>query len=144
VRWVGPLYDDDKWQAFSAAELFVLPSHQENFGIVVAVALAVGTPDCTTTGVNTHGIETRYKAGLVCNDEEAALNKTLARGLALSAGEMEILSRNARRCYEEQFQVSTASGRLLSALETAVANARLAMGVVNYSNAERRASVEGS
>lgn len=131
VRWVGPLYGDDKWQAFSAAELFVLPSHQENFGIVVAEALAVGTPVCTTTGVNIHGIVTRYEAGLVCNDDEAALKKALAHWLALSAREIEVFSRNARRCYEEQFQVGTASGRLLSALETAVASTRLAMGVAN-------------
>ena len=39
-----------KWQAMRKADLFILPSHSENFGIVVAEALAVRTPVITTTG----------------------------------------------------------------------------------------------
>lgn len=39
-----------KWQAFHAAELFILPTHSENFGIVVAEALAAGLPVITTHG----------------------------------------------------------------------------------------------
>ena len=44
VTWPGMLRGDMKWGAFYAAEAFILPSHQENFGIAVAEALGCGRP----------------------------------------------------------------------------------------------------
>lgn len=40
VHWPGMLKGDAKWGAFHASEAFVLPSHQENFGIAVAEAMS--------------------------------------------------------------------------------------------------------
>ena len=44
LHWFGMVSGDLKWGAFNAAALFCLPSHQENFGIAVAEALACGLP----------------------------------------------------------------------------------------------------
>jgi len=52
ITWPGMLSGDLKWGAFRAAELFCLPSHQENFGIVVAEALACGLPVVISEPVN--------------------------------------------------------------------------------------------
>jgi glycosyltransferase involved in cell wall biosynthesis len=50
VSFVGPIEGEKKASAFFNADLFVLPTHSENFGIVVAEALAHGLPVLTTTG----------------------------------------------------------------------------------------------
>ncbi len=50
VRFVGPAHGDSKERLFRDADLFVLPSLSENFGLVVAESLARGVPVITTTG----------------------------------------------------------------------------------------------
>lgn len=50
TRFLGPVEDEDKWVLYRQSDLFVLPTFSENFGIVVAEALAAGLPAVTTTG----------------------------------------------------------------------------------------------
>lgn len=58
VQFVGPLFGDDKRDAFAAADLFVLTTQSENFAIVVAEALASGLPVLTTHGAPWQELET--------------------------------------------------------------------------------------
>jgi glycosyltransferase involved in cell wall biosynthesis len=57
VTFSGPLYGNDKLQAYQEAELFVLPSYSENFGMTVAEALASGTPAIVSKGAPWPGLE---------------------------------------------------------------------------------------
>jgi glycosyltransferase involved in cell wall biosynthesis len=49
IEWIGPAWGDDRWPYLQGADLFCLPTHSENFGLVVLEACQVGTPVLTTT-----------------------------------------------------------------------------------------------
>jgi glycosyltransferase involved in cell wall biosynthesis len=50
VQWIGAVADKEKTRVYRDADVFVLPSYSENFGVVVAEALAHGLPVITTKG----------------------------------------------------------------------------------------------
>ena len=62
VDFVGALYGNEKRQAYSDADLFILPTYSENFGVSVAEALASATPVIVTKGAPWADIE-KYKVG---------------------------------------------------------------------------------
>jgi len=82
ITWPGMLNGELKWGAFRCAELFCLPSHQENFGIVVAEALACGLPVSAAEPVNISEEVRVARAALV---QLIQLSAALAR--AAGAGE---------------------------------------------------------
>lgn len=59
-NFIGGVYGSKKWELYQHADVFVLPTHSENFGIVVAEALASGTPVITTKGTPWSELETHH------------------------------------------------------------------------------------
>lgn len=113
ITWSGMLQGDMKWGAFYAAEMFVLPSHQENFGIVVAEALACCKPVLISNKVNIwREIETD-KAGFVDTDTVEGTVRNLERWLALSAPEYTAMSERAVATFKSRFHIDRAAQRLL-------------------------------
>ena len=116
IFFPGMLTGDVKWGALSAADAFVLPSHQENFGIAVAEALGCGTPVLISNQINIwREIETDG-AGYVENDDLAGAVNLLKRWLATpetSRGEMR---QNARNCFAARFEIERAIDSLLAAI----------------------------
>ncbi len=78
VLFTGPLYDDAKWAAYRDADLFVLPSQNENFGNTVAEAVACGTPVLLTDRCGIAPLVDE-RAGLVVPHNREALLAGLAR-----------------------------------------------------------------
>lgn len=76
VRFTGPLYGHEKWQAYCDADVFVLPSQNENFGNTAAEAAACGTPVIVT---NQCGIAPwiEGRAGLVVPHDATAIENAL-------------------------------------------------------------------
>ena len=70
VLFAGHLDGELKWGAFAAAELFLLPSRQENFAITVAEAMQMGVPVVITDKVNTWPYVEEAGAGLVLADRD--------------------------------------------------------------------------
>lgn len=50
VSFIGPLYEEERIDLYDECEIFILPSYNENFGIVVLEALSRGCKVITTTG----------------------------------------------------------------------------------------------
>lgn len=121
VTFTGMLKGEMKWGAYDAAEVFVLPSHQENFGIVVAEALASSLPVLTTFQVNIWREIKEAGAGIIHTDTQAGADQLLTDWLALSPTEQSTMRVNAQTCFEKNFEIQTVTQNLLAALEDAVA-----------------------
>ncbi len=65
VTWLGPVFGPDKWFLYKNSNVLILPSHMENFGMVVAEALASGQPVLISDKVNIHSYITEAGAGFV-------------------------------------------------------------------------------
>lgn len=87
VHFIGPASDTDKWALYEDAELFVLPSHSENFGNAVAEAMAMRCPVAVTEGVGISTLVRAEGAGVVVSGEPEQL----------AAGLREILGDRQRR-----------------------------------------------
>lgn len=113
ITWPGMLQGDDKWGAFYAAEVFCLPSHQENFGIVVAEALACGKPVLISNKVNIWREIESDAAGFVDADTVDGTVRNLQRWLAMDAGSYVAMSERARQCFASRFHIQKAAQRLV-------------------------------
>lgn len=78
IDWEGAVWGDEKWTYLQGADLFCLPTHSENFGIVILEACQVGTPVLTTTGTPWHFLE-EWGSGLVVDPTPPALQSALQR-----------------------------------------------------------------
>ena len=83
ITWPGMLSGDLKWGAFRCAELFCLPSHQENFGIVVTKPWLVGLPVAIAKPVNIAVDVAQAGAGIVHDDITSSAEKALRQWLAM-------------------------------------------------------------
>lgn len=102
VRFVGPLYDDAKWQAYRDADVFVLPSQNENFGNTAAESAACGTPVIVTDRC---GIAPFVgEAGLVVHHDRDELE----RALALMLGDPDLHQRYQDGCSQMASSLSWA------------------------------------
>lgn len=118
IHWPGMLRGDLKWGAFHAASAFILPSHQENFGIVVAEAMACGKPVLTTSKVNTWREVQDSGAGLIVNDDLDGVTQLLEKFVSLSAEEKQRIGACARKGFVEKFDLGTLAPQLIEAFRT--------------------------
>jgi glycosyltransferase involved in cell wall biosynthesis len=118
ITWTGMLTGTLKWGAFRAAEMFVLPSHQENFGIAVAEALAARVPALISDKVNIWREIEREEAGIVATDNFRGSCELLQSYLEMSEGQRFAMRQRAYQCFERRFEIGQAAERLQLVLES--------------------------
>jgi glycosyltransferase involved in cell wall biosynthesis len=118
--WAGFLTGEDKWTALRDADVFVLPSYSENFGVALVEALACGCPVVLSDQVGIHREIAHAGAGIVtpCRVDE------LATALLEVLGDASLRSRmceNGVRLARQQFSLEAVSRQLAAAYTAACA-----------------------
>jgi len=112
VIFTGMITGDVKWGALYGCEAFVLPSHQENFGIAVVEALACSKPVLISNQINIWKEIDFIGAGIVNNDTLDGSKKMINDFLELSSAEKNNFKEKAWNAYEKYFEISIASQKL--------------------------------
>ncbi len=116
VIFAGMLEGAMKQGAWSAADAFVLPSHQENFGIAVVEALAAGVPALISNRVNIWREVEVNRAGYIESDDLHGTLRLLQRWIDTSPADRERMRQSARKCFEKCFEIHRAVDSLLQIL----------------------------
>ncbi|TAK65312.1 glycosyltransferase [Methylobacter sp.] len=114
ITWTGMLKGDMKWGAFQTAEAFILPSHQENFGIVVAEALSCSLPVLISYKVNIWQEILEDNAGLEADDTLAGCVDLIRRWQQMDDNSKAEMRSNAYCCFINRFEITKAAMSLLN------------------------------
>jgi glycosyltransferase involved in cell wall biosynthesis len=105
VHWTGMLEGDLKWGALHSGFGFVLPSHQENFGVAVVEALACGIPVSISDKVNIWPDIAADGAGLVHPDTADGTFRGMSTLLAMPQQERESMIASGLACFEARYEM---------------------------------------
>ncbi|WP_270531226.1 glycosyltransferase [Phocaeicola plebeius] len=102
VNFCGGVYGEMKWKLFRDADVFILPTYSENFGIVVGEALACGTPVITTKGTPWEELNTEHCGWWTEIGTDATFN-ALKDFLSLSKDELMNMGNNGRKLIKNKY-----------------------------------------
>ena len=106
VEWLGGVYAERKWALLREADLLVLPTYSENFGIVVAEALASGTPVLTTIGTPWRELRER-QCGWVVDVNADAISEGLRMFAATGEDDLRLMGLRGRSLVETKYDNET-------------------------------------
>lgn len=117
VEFLGQVAGEIKHDVLSKADLFVLPSYQENFGIAVVEAMAAGVPVVVSDQVALANQIERYEAGLVVAVDAP---RSLAKAMSafIDARYRRRIGTNARNLVEQEFSAANQGRRLVEMYES--------------------------
>lgn len=118
IQFINMLVDEAKWGAFYGCEVFILPSHQENFGLAVAEALACAKPVLITNQINICREIEQSAAGLVNKDTAAGIELMLTAWVNLPIQKQQAMGVAAKNCFHKFFAMDVFSKILIEAIST--------------------------
>lgn len=116
VRFLGPLYGDDKWRAFAGADLHIHPSMHENFGVVIAEAMAAGTPVITTRETPWQGLHD-HDCGWWVNRTHEGLTAALTDALPRPREVLDAMGARGRAWMARDYDWDRLAARMIEAYE---------------------------
>lgn len=116
IIFPGMLNGLEKWGAFYLCEAFILPSHQENFGISVVEALACQKPVLISNQVNIYKEIVGNRAGIANSDDLSGTLSTLKEWVYMNKTDKVSMSINALKTYQTYFSIKEAAANLKKAL----------------------------
>lgn len=118
IHFSGMLMGDSKWGAFYGCEAYLLPSHQENFGIAIVEAMACRKPVLITKNINIwREIEAGNGGWILEELNTDSLKKQLINIACLTETALEIKGKNAFDTYEKIFDVESRAHVFLDTLK---------------------------
>jgi glycosyltransferase involved in cell wall biosynthesis len=120
ITWPGMLTGPAKWAALYSCEVFALPSHQENFGIAVAEALACGLPVLISDKVNIWREIQSEGAGFVAPDTVEGTEQNLRQWLALNVDERRAFSNRASAAFIRNYTTAASCVSLADAIAAGI------------------------
>lgn len=110
VEFVGEVFEDNKEALFAQSDVVLVPSHIENFGIVVAESLAHAVPVIASKGTPWIGLETN-RCGLWVDNDRESLATAIRKIRTLPLQEMGL---RGREWMEKDFSWESVSGEMLA------------------------------
>jgi glycosyltransferase involved in cell wall biosynthesis len=107
VHWPGMLRGDLKWGALRAADAFVLPSHQENFGIAVVESLAARRPVLISNQVNIWQEIEKEGAGLVADDTTEGTERLLRAWITMPLDQRRAMAAKAYPLFLRRYSLKS-------------------------------------
>ena len=117
VHWPGIVKGEAKWGAFYAGEVFILPSHQENFGIAVAEALACGRAVLLSDKVNIAAQVAEDGAGLMENDTKEGTDALIERWIRMGRAERAAMEKQAPITFRERYDMERNASTIIRLFE---------------------------
>jgi glycosyltransferase involved in cell wall biosynthesis len=129
VHFVGPVDDDDKWDLYRSADLFVLPTYSENFGIVIAEALASGVPVITTTGTPWQELRT-HQCGWWIEPKVEPLRAAIREAFALSDEQRVEMGQRGRNLVESKYSWAAIAAQMSAVYQWILGRGSLPKSVI--------------
>ncbi len=111
VTMLGPVYGEDKSHLYRTADLFILPTLSENFGIVVAEALMHELPVLTTTGAPWE-LLVEERCGWWVEPTSAGIHRGLISALQTPKGELVAMGRRGKKVVTDRFSWDRIAGEV--------------------------------
>lgn len=116
VIFTGPLYGKEKISAFKNAEIFVLPSYSENFGLAVLEAMACGKPCVISNKVGIYEEVKKYNAGIIVETN----SRSLYNGIQILLKDENLkrkISENAKKIVKNEYDIEKVAEKMIKVYE---------------------------